>query len=280
MILIGIPAFSLVDSALDEHVYEFERDSISLEVSVHLPESYETRKSESYPVIYLLDGYWTLEPMLGFYSNLRFDNMVPEMILVSISYPEDVEDVEEKRMWDLTHVYDSGFKAGGNAAILFDLIANSVTATIEKNYRADTTRTLLTGHSLAGLFTLYTMYRDPGLFTHYAAISPSALWGDNALANLDSVYAKNCEDLPAKVYITYGTGEYAPYVNSLKNYTRLLERREYGKLELTLAKVEGLRHVGMTSEGFLRGLIWSVADIAPGSPSGFETMNRKALERQ
>lgn len=277
ILILAMAHTALAHPQVSENDYEFEKEGVSLQVSVHLAESYESDKNATYPVIYLLDGYWTLEPMLRFYDNLRFDNMVPEMIVVSIDYPKSIKDVEQKRMWDLTHQYDTGFKAGGDASTLLDILANELVPAVEENYRVDNDRTILIGHSLAGLFALYTMYQKPDTFSHYAAISPSALWADAALAKLDKDYAEKHSELQANTYITYGTAEYAPYVQSLEAYIRQLQQRKYDGLNLTLASVEKLRHVSMKTEGFVRALVWSVADIRPQGPSEFEKMNLRAL---
>lgn len=275
VLLIALPA--LADNTDNQHLFHFSQDDVTLEVEILLPGSYHQDPSAHYPVLYILDGYWIKNPMQRFYSNLRFDNMIPELIIVSIGYPNSVENIDNKRMWDLTHVYDPGFQAGGNASVLLDLLVSSVKPTLEKQYRTDSTRQVLTGHSLAALFTLYVLYQAPDTFTHYAAVSPSALWADKALAKLDNTFANKNQGLPAHVYITYGTEEYAPYIEALKRYLQQLQNRDYDGLDLSLARVEGLRHAGMTSEGFLRGLIWAFADIKPEGPSEFEKMYQKVL---
>lgn len=272
---------ALANTKDSDNTYLFQKQSTSLEmevlVEVIVPESYATDPARHYPVVYMLDGFWTKAPLHRFYSNLRFDNMIPEAILVSLSYPDSVKDVAEQRMWDLTPVYDKHFKVGGHAVALIDLLKTRVIPTIESKYRIDTSRKVLTGHSLAGLFTLFTAYQAPELFTHYAAISPSALWADEWLLGFDAKFAKRHNSLPANVYITYGTDEYTPYVNAIEKYLVQLQARDYQKLALTLASVAGMRHVSMQNEGFLRGLVWSFQDIKPEGPSEFEKMNLKAL---
>ncbi|MDO3384647.1 alpha/beta hydrolase-fold protein [Gilvimarinus sp. SDUM040013] len=274
--LLLLPLMSFAKPAAKGNTYFFERDDISLKVDVILPESYDSESSALYPAVYLLDGYWTRDLVTRMYVNLRFDNMLPELIFVSIGYPGEVENIEQKRLTDLTPAYDSGFKAGGSASSLLDLISNSIVPMVGNNYRVDASRRVLTGHSLAGLFTLYAMYQKPNTFSHYAAISPSALWANETLASIDTGYAKQNKNLKAQAYITYGSDEYVPYVRALQRYTKQLEARDYDGLELSLAKVEGMRHVGMQFEGFIRALAWAFADRRPEGPSQFEKMNLKA----
>lgn len=268
--------FPKVDKGIN--IFNFNKSDVSLEIEILLPEAYESSGTKAYPVLYLLDGYWYKDSIKGAYGNLRFDNMVPEIIIVSVSYPKHIKNVVAQRMQDLTPAYDSGFKFGGNASVMLDVITQQVIPFVERNYRIDKERVILTGHSLAGLFTLYSMYQTPKAFTHYAAISPSALWANETLSHIDLEYSKKTNALRTNLYITYGTDEYIPYVNSLKSYISQLEGRNYVGLNLTLSKVEGLRHAGMTSEGFLRGIVWSLFDIRLKGPSGFENLNVDALK--
>jgi len=58
---------------------------------------------------------------------------------------------------------------------------NSIIPFIEKNYEADSTKRILMGCSYGGLFTLYTMFTQPQMFTGYAAASPAIGWDGEVL---------------------------------------------------------------------------------------------------
>lgn len=256
----------------------FQHGSVSIAVETILPETYHTSHNDQYPVIFVLDGYWNQNFVEQIYNALRFDNMIPEAIIVTIGYPAEIQDYETQRMWDLTLVRDAGFKAGGNAEDLLKILADDVLPFMKNHYRIDKNRTVLIGHSLAGLFTLYSLYEKSNVFTHYAAISPSALWADYALSKLDSQFAAASNTLTGNVYLTYETDEYRPYVDALDNYVEQIKKRNYQGLNLTTAVVDGMGHVSMKSEGYARGLAWAFADIRPKDPSEFEKKNLKALE--
>lgn len=257
----------------------FQHEGTQVAADVILPESYVSVNSTHYPVLYLLDGYWNKQSIAGVYRGLRFDNVLPEIIIVSIEYPDTIENVEDQRMKDLTPKYDKRFEIGGGAETFLQVITQQLVPFIETNYRVDRSRTILTGHSLAGLFTLYAMYENPEEFTHYAAISPSALWADEYLKEIDNQYSKNAQSLEANVFITYGTDEYVPYVEALKHYIEQIQANDYDGLDLSLAKVEGMRHLGMTSEGFVRGIAWAFSDLRPEGPSTFEKMHIELREK-
>src|SRR5690606_19754708 len=106
----------------EQGLVNFNNDKVSLEIEVLLPESYSQSDHTTYPVLYLLDGFWNKDFIKAAYNDLRFDNMVPEIIIVSIGYPKTVNDVEQQRLWDLTPAYDAGFRAGGKASAMLSLL--------------------------------------------------------------------------------------------------------------------------------------------------------------
>ena len=52
-----------------------------------LPAGYKNNPDKKYPVFYYLDAYWDTPLVSAIYGNLIYDNRVPEMIMVGLSYP-------------------------------------------------------------------------------------------------------------------------------------------------------------------------------------------------
>jgi predicted alpha/beta superfamily hydrolase len=69
------------------------------------------------------------------------------------------------------------YPTAGDSARFRRFIADEVKPWVERSYRTDGTDAVM-GESLAGLFVVETLLRQPALFDHYVAISPS-LWWDN-----------------------------------------------------------------------------------------------------
>lgn len=96
----------------------------------------------------------------------------------------------------------------------------------------DPQRRLLCGHSLAALFALYLLVREPGLFQAMAVSSPSVWWGDAYLARL---LAQPLPQAALSVPVSVTVGEYeqrlGPAEETLpepareQRRQRLLERR-------------------------------------------------------
>ncbi|PYV49564.1 MAG: hypothetical protein DMG94_00705, partial [Acidobacteria bacterium] len=78
---------------------------------------------------------------------------------------------------------------------------------IEVNYRGDSSRRVLQGSSYAGLFTLYALFTDPGLFSAYMAGSPAVNYADEYTFKQEAEYAHTHKELPVKLFLAVGGSE-------------------------------------------------------------------------
>lgn len=237
---------------------------------ITLPGSYHSTPSKNYPVFYYLDAYWDTPTLFGVYHALVYDNLIPELILVGISYPGDNVDYGVERTLDLTPTHGHMPKnAAGGASVFLEFLKKSAVPFVEANYRTDKKKRALGGTSLGGLFTLFAMYQDPTFFARYIAISPAAVWDNNYLARRDALHAKS-ESLNARLFLSYGSEEYAPFRDPIRDFQKQLESRNYKNLALQNHHMKDLRHASVKAEGYTRGLIWIWKDVAPPGISGLE----------
>lgn len=131
------------------------------ELIVILPGSYESSPKRHYPTLYYLDAYWDFALVYSLYQQLRVDDLLPEMILVGLSYPGSNDDYIRRRTSDFLPMKDARAPGSGNADAFLAYLKQSVVKKIEYKYRADPKDRVLAGHSLGGLFTLYAMYKEP-----------------------------------------------------------------------------------------------------------------------
>jgi hypothetical protein len=75
--------------------------------------------------------------------------------------------------------YLQAYPEGGGAERFRRFLEQEVIPFVAGRYRAGTRRALM-GESLAGLFVIDTMLKQPRLFDDYVAISPSLWWDDRA----------------------------------------------------------------------------------------------------
>jgi predicted alpha/beta superfamily hydrolase len=107
--------------------------------------------------------------MAGIIEQQAWGGTMPEMILVGIQ--------NTNRTRDLTPTKNERGDGGGADKFL-QFIESEVIPLIEKNYRTQPYR-IFAGHSLGGLFAVYSFVARPDLFNAYIAASPVLQWDDN-----------------------------------------------------------------------------------------------------
>ena len=139
-------------------------------LNVLLPASY-VEGDRRYPVLYLIDGGVKEDwfHIAGLAQLGELNGVTQDVILVGI------EGTDRKR--DLTSPSQDPLDikelpTHGGADKFRQFLATELKPYIDKNFRT-TPETGVIGESLAGLFILETFLRQPDLFTHYIAISPS-----------------------------------------------------------------------------------------------------------
>lgn len=244
---------------------------VAYELVITLPSSYASSPDKDYPVLYYVDAYWDAPLVNAVYGGLVYDAFAPEFIMVGLSYPGENVNYDQERLRDLTPTtVKSRSETSGGAPAFLQFIKESVIPLIEKSYRADKTQRALAGSSLGGLFTLYAMYKEPGAFKRYIAISPAADWDNGYIKTLDAAYAKQNKQLNARLFLSYSTGEYKPFGDPIAAFQQQIKTRDYKGLQLMNYVMHDVRHAGVKPDGYVRGLMWAWKDMAPTGPSGLE----------
>lgn len=219
---------------------------------IHIPASYDKETSRKYPVIYILDGQWDFKLMDSILGGLVYDKFVPEMILVGITYSGENADYNSLRAMDLTPTATSNVKGSGDGPKFLKFLKTELIPFVETNYRADPSRRVLQGSSYAGLFTLYALFSDPGLFSYYMSASPAVPYADNYLFKQEADFARTHKDLPVKLYLAVGGSE--GLTAPVEDFMKVLQSRGYKGLKLETRVIEGERHASNKPELFNRGL--------------------------
>jgi len=138
---------------------------------------YQYDPAKSYPIVYILDGYWYFRPAVDFATESG-DRFQPA-IVVGIGYPTDNYKEEcDRRLTDLSVPPVPPNKPFGDAPpgegdAFLRVIRDEIKPFVEKRYRVDTSRQTLYGKSLGGLMALRQLFRDSAQFQTYIAASPS-----------------------------------------------------------------------------------------------------------
>ena len=222
------------------------------DIQISLPADYARNPNARYPVLYVLDGQWDFKLMLSVQGGLVYDRWTPQIIIVGITWSGANANYDSLRAMDLTPAATSRLPGSGAAPQFLSFLKDQLIPFVETTYRADPARRILMGASFGGLFTLYALFSDPGLFAGYMAGSPAVTYASRVGFALESSYAASHKDLHARLYIAVGSVE--DLAAPVQEFWGILRGRSYAGLKLETRVIEGERHSGNKPEGFNRGL--------------------------
>ena len=221
------------------------------ELQILLPGSHKT-SNKKYPVIYLMDSQWDFPLLKCLYGEHYYDGFVPELIVVGVTWGGINPNPDSLRARDYTPTKEARSPQSGGADNFLSFMKNELFPFIESNYKADNNNRTLMGCSLGGLFTLYTLFTQPVLFTGYAAASPAVGWDREALYKYEKEFAEKKLSKSVRVYMTIGDVE-----RSRPTYERFaaqMTSRNYISVSLRSKILENTGHSGTKSETFGRGM--------------------------
>lgn len=208
-------------------------------VNVYLPPGYSRGGMRGgYPTLYMPDGGMQEDfphVAAALDAGIRAGNVRP-MLLVGI------ENTERRR--DLTGptrvASDRAIapRVGGSAAFRA-FIGNELIPAIEARYSVDRSRGII-GESLAGLFVVETLFKQPALFDTYLALSPSLWWNNAALVRGARARFAAAPALRGRLYLASANEDnIAPHVDAMR---RLLRERAPAGLYYTVEARADLDH--------------------------------------
>ncbi len=258
------PPHTIANSQL--HVFPKNAAGRHYQLHIGLPSNYAKDTSKRYPVVFVTDGYWDFEKLHTIRGSLQYDKYVPEFIIVGLGYAGENPAYGELRNWELSPVaFNNDTKNTGRAADFLKTLETEIIPYVDREFRTDPKNRVLGGASLGGLFTLYTMYTRPELFSAYMAVTPAVLLDNNWLLRYEEQFAKSGKKLKGRLFVSAGTNEWPNFVASILSYHSRVASRKYPELALEFRMIEGARHAGMQIESYVRGLTFVFAPLAPES---------------
>lgn len=180
---------------------------------------------KKYPVIYVLDGNLLFGTAMETVRNLSGAGLgvgeIPMAFTVAIGYKDatNLLSTFHKRWRDYTPnvggVAEKMTKlmggpsdiAGGGAPNFLKFLNKELKPLMESKYNVDPNDATIAGLSLGGLFSSWTLLNQPDSFQRYIIMSPSIWWNSEEVWEWESRFAKNNNDINAKVFVTAGSLE-------------------------------------------------------------------------
>lgn len=220
-------------------------------IDVSLPPSYGTDSTRRYPVLIVLDGDVEQQIAATTAQFYAATSQIPELIVVG------VRNVNRGR--DFTPALRPDFPAPpevpvvGGADTFLDFLGDELVPYLDRHYRTAPLRVLV-GHSLGGLFAIYTLGHRPTLFTGYIVMEPSVWWNRGA------------EVGEAKVELGESAARHAR-VMLVNTEPWGLDTTQWGATKPMIRELSapGETHTSMPLTGIAKGLRALFADFKPAA---------------
>ncbi|MFC2119761.1 alpha/beta hydrolase [Bacteroidota bacterium] len=255
-------AQNVTDAAGKENIYNTQvkifqskiiEDDFYLFIS--LPDDYDT-SDKKYPVLYLLDGDVAFGMAASIARYLQFGNTIPELIVVGIGYGALKKNVGNMRSRDYTISSKIGRPETGGAPKFREFLKEELIPYIENTYRTEQNNRTINGYSLGGLFAIYTLFTEPGLFNHYIIGSPHLSWDDYRIFTVQEEAFEKMDDIEATIFISVGSEEDdEKYFNPIDEMVTLIDEKGYESLKMETKVFDGGTHLICPPEALAYGLV-------------------------
>ena len=104
------------------------------------------------------------------YGEQYYDGFLPEAIIVGITWGGVNPNPDILRRRDFTPTKEGNNPVGGDAGKFLSFIKNELIPFIDSKFKTKPRDRTLMGCSLGGLFTIYALFNETGLFNRYIQI--------------------------------------------------------------------------------------------------------------
>lgn len=262
--------------------YRFASPSMarSYDVTVGLPESYADSSAKRYALLLVTDGndYF---PLVFNAANTVVG--IDEVIVVSVGAPfaEGRDAFTRRRVhefsptgWAMTDPFGQYVAGGckawklaiddcvGGAPKFLTMLVDELLPRLTSKYRIDRDRLGLFGVSAGGFFASWAIFQEKSPFRTYIISSPAMAYGDGDVLRQEARYAAAHKDLPARVYLSFGTLEIddpqlegvGQIVSGTARLSAALRSRKYPGLTLYNEALSGLGHTDAPGTAAVRGM--------------------------
>jgi predicted alpha/beta superfamily hydrolase len=220
------------------------------ELLVSLPADY-AKSGQSYPVLYVLDG-WHFPLMTFIQENNVFSKRMRPVIIVNVSH--GVTDYMALRARDFTPTRTSREVNSGGAPAFLDFLEHELIPFVDRTWRTMPADRGLLGHPYGGLFAIYVLEQRPALFQRIVAASPALEWDSRLL--LTSARDR-LRTLQAPVRLDLSVGDESDNTASTTAFAKILDELKPTGLDYRFTVYRGENHDSVRLVSFPAGLYWA-----------------------
>ncbi len=255
---------------VEKHVIKSTELGEEREIWVGLPPGYAAGR-DRYQVMYVLDADGLFQPATAYAYYLPLGGSMPQIIVVGI---------RSKSVADRTMIFTppaadpaTARPGTGGADRFLAFLTKEVRPLVDRQYRTHPFAALA-GHSMAGLFAVYAMAKEPRSFDAYFAFSPTLGW------NGGSVVSRYGESLVGErtagrlLYISAAVEPQFPQ-GPTNELTKMLAERAGSSLRFKFARFDGEDHFTTVPPAMWDAMRWiygdwAVSDYATATPESLD----------
>ncbi len=205
-----------------------------------------------YPVIYVLDGnafFQTVQDAVRLQARKSEKTGVSPAIVVGVGYATDQDFDTANRLYHFTPTSRRSIDAGksGGAKNFLAFIEEELKPQIEKTFSINVLHQTLFGHSLGGLFALYTLFIKATAFQYYIAISPSIWWDNRYILTRVEPFMTNLHKQKNRLnlFLAVGSRETDFMISDSSELFHTLFPATSSNLNVTYYKADEENHISM-----------------------------------
>jgi predicted alpha/beta superfamily hydrolase len=235
---------------------------------ISLPNRYDQTNTR-YPVLYLLDGASHFLHATSATDFLARNGLMPQMIVVAI--------VNIDRTRDFTPTHIANRPTSGEAKKFLTFMHDELFPYIESKYRTQPYR-ILFGHSLGGMFGIYTLFTQPDLYNAVIAVSPFLMYDSQYVLHKTNEELKKPYNFKRFLYITLGNEP--TYTATLEQFKQLLNDRKPGGLIWDYKDMQEDNHNSVPLKSLYSGLEKLYQGFYDSLGEGYEANNQVELAKE
>ncbi|HEV7781095.1 MAG TPA: alpha/beta hydrolase-fold protein [Chitinophagaceae bacterium] len=200
--------------------------------------------SKKYTHVYMTDGTIGMGDYVLGKSNSWAARIPDNCIIIAIGH---LGNWHEKRNRDLipTDISKNASTNFGKADKFYLFLKNELIPRTEKKLPNKKQRVFI-GHSLGGLFCLYTVFQEDNLFDKHFALSPSCWANQNEIDKIEEAFSKTHSSLHADLTISVGGLEFLNKVLfSTRSFYKTVTERKYKGLTIVKNEFADANHFSL-----------------------------------
>jgi predicted alpha/beta superfamily hydrolase len=217
-------------------------------ILVYTPPDYNTVETK-YPVLYVLDGGAHYLHTCGILQILSRSGRIPQMIVIAVPNTNRNRDFTPTRSDDLAN--------SGGADKFLAFLKDELIPFVNKKYRTQP-YSILFGHSLTGMFNLYTIAKERDLFNAFIVASPYLMYDNEIVLKSLESFLKDSPEMNHSVYITIGNEP--DYFDSLDKLSVLFNSYTSENFRWKYVKMENEDHASIPHKTIYDGLEFIFSD--------------------